>query len=245
MEKLSLRKAFKDWQHFEEYVYDLLEAAKPALESRGIEVYKHKTFQGTKGKWEVDVAYEFDILGVRHLVLVECKYYSRKITREKVAHFLASIADLAASKGIIVSNQNFTAGAQELANGTQVQLLRLDEFHQVIEDDLAQALRKELFKKIIDMRDEVIFVSKRYGFERIYGRFWQIQSILSEYVDFPERFPLPLKFLIQDLKNDNSTEKMIYSRIEYLITILNNISLVRDDFKKVADLADCEYTQEL
>ena len=95
------------------------------------------------------------------------------------------------------------------------------------------------------MRDEAIFVSKRYGFERIYGRFWQIQSILSEYVDFPERFPLPLKFLIQDLKNDNSTEKMIYSPIEYIITILNNISLVRDDFKKVADMTDCEYTQEL
>lgn len=179
MYDLTPRILFKDWRDFEEYVYGLLCAVKPALENHNMEVYRHKKLQGTKGKWEVDVAYEFEILGVTHLVIVECKCYSRKATRRDVTNFLVSADDLSASKGLLVSNQTFTSGAKELASGTSILLLTSNEFFNIIENDLANALAKELNKQIMDMRDEAIYVSIRFGLNGIHGRFHKIQSFLS------------------------------------------------------------------
>ena len=226
-------------------IYFILNSIKESLNNNEIEVYRQKSYQGNKGKWQVDVAYEFDVLGVRHLVIVECKYYSRKVSRELISHFLTSIIDLSASRGILISNQGFTSGAKELAKGAPIQLLRLEEFHKVIENDLSKALRKELHRQIIDMRDEAIFIGKNRLRLESYGKFVGLQSYLSEYVDFEDRFPLPFSFDIEKLNSDDIISKNIITRIEYYIVIIKNIKDIRNELKTTTiDLTQCEYTQK-
>jgi len=240
-----LKNTFIDWQEFESHIYFILNSIKQSLNNNEIEVYRKKQYQGNKGKWQVDVAYEFDILGVRHLVIIECKYYSRKVSRELISHFLTSIIDLSASKGILISNQDFTSGAKELAKGAPIQLLQLEEFYKVIENDLSKALRKELHKQIIDMRDEAIYIGMNRPRLELYGKFVGLQSYLSEYIDFEDRFPLPFLFNIEKLNSDDTISKNITTRIEYYIVIIKNIKDIRNELKTTTiDLTQCEYTQK-
>jgi len=235
---------FADWREFEDYVYGLLLTAKPALAHRNLAVHKHRRMRGNRTTWTIDVEYELDVLGIRHVVLVECKYFARKVTRREASYLLACVQDVGAAKGILVSNQGFTAGAREVVAASPVLLLQVPELFGILEADLLVSLKKRLFRDIIDMRDEAIWVPKVRGFGGDHGRFVEIQSELSQYVDFPHRFPLPLAFSRLQLDGQDSAPIKISSKLEYVLTVIDNIAEVRKQYGDRYGFAGCEYTQQ-
>ena len=71
----------------------------------------------------VDVSAEFFIAGARVLVVVECKRYTRPVTREVVDEFWTRLNRIRASKGIIATPSGFTRGARVAAKSTGIALV--------------------------------------------------------------------------------------------------------------------------
>jgi restriction system protein len=67
------------------------------------------------GDYEIDVTAAFEALGIRILVLVECKHQRRPVAREVVQLLWAKLDSIAAHKGIVVSSSGFQEGAVTFA----------------------------------------------------------------------------------------------------------------------------------
>ena len=240
---LSPSYVFTDWRDFEQYIFGLLSTIAKTLSQNQLTVFHNERLTGRSGDWQIDVGYRFWKLGVEHLVIVECKNLARKVTRREAAYFAACVDDLSPSLGILVSNQQFTKGAHNLSANRPIMLMSIDEFFESLEKDLISALYKEAFSQIINMRDEAIFAGK-HSLKGVHGEFFRCQMVLSEYVDFPERFVPPLSIRFFDL-NGTTTDQHVDTRIEYFTCVIENIKKMRREYGKRVDLSKCEYTTEV
>src|SRR4051794_38614073 len=72
--------------------------------------------QGLGTRWAVDLLWEFDVGGIRYLTVVQAKNWSRRVTQEDVAAFLATLNDIPGQpRGIMISQKGFQKGAEALA----------------------------------------------------------------------------------------------------------------------------------
>ena len=239
----SLSHRFTDWKELEQYVFGLIRTVAKNLREDQISVFHNERLSGRSGGWQIDVGYRFWKFGVEHLVIVECKNLARKVTRREAAYFAACVDDLSPSRGVLVSNQPFTKGAYNIIANRPIMLMSIDEFFESLENDLTSALYKEAFSQIINMRDEAIFAVK-FSFEGMHGEFFRCQRVLSQYVDFPERFMPPLSIQFYDL-NGTTTDQHVDTRIEYFACVTENIKKIRREFGERVDLSPCEYTTEV
>lgn len=79
------------------------------------------------GIYQIDNLAEFTALSVRFKVLIECKYYKRKIERDEVMLLKSKLESDAANKGIIISTSGFQSGAVLYAKEHGVALLQIIE----------------------------------------------------------------------------------------------------------------------
>lgn len=72
---------------------------------------------------EIDLAFEFRIVDVRFLVLVECKAYKRKVGVDDLLEFAQRLDDIGAHKGIFVTTVGYEPGAIKVARGHRIALV--------------------------------------------------------------------------------------------------------------------------
>jgi restriction system protein len=70
---------------------------------------------GSDGIYQIDVLASYTTLGVKMMVLIECKHYSRPVLREMVQVLYDKMRATGAHKGILFSTAGFQDGAIEYA----------------------------------------------------------------------------------------------------------------------------------
>jgi len=83
----------------------------------------------SKTKRQIDILVEGKIAGFELSVIIECKYFNRKVNVKHVESFLSFLNDLKASKGILITNEGFSKAAFNRATyDTQDIELRIIDF---------------------------------------------------------------------------------------------------------------------
>ena len=95
----------------------------------GIKNVQHnKKLKGRSGcEHQIDVYWEYEKDGVHHYVAIECKNYSKRVSKGIVCAFQGVLDDLDGVEGIIVSKKGYQQGAKEYANHYGILLKELRE----------------------------------------------------------------------------------------------------------------------
>ena len=114
------------YEHLTAFIFrDLLENQVPLGQgSRGFKVLHRNRYIGKSGqKHEIDVSFSFELAGLRFLVLIECKLYSRPVDVSDVLTFYARIVDIGAQKGVMVTTEGYRKGAKQFAEANGIALV--------------------------------------------------------------------------------------------------------------------------
>lgn len=112
-----------EWERFEELNLALQAALAPDAEVFPKHLVIDKS--GRSRTFEIVVKQSIGIHQI--VILVECKDYRRRVSREKVDAFCTAIADSRANKGVMVSRSGFDAGAKATAALHGIDLLTYRE----------------------------------------------------------------------------------------------------------------------
>jgi len=116
---IDISNLITDWDGFESLVSKLCETGDVTVE-RGV------VMMGKSGApRQIDVAIKAKQGLVEHLVIVECKYWNRPVSRANVDSFVTSLKELNASKGILISVNGFQKGAIQQASSERIELFRV------------------------------------------------------------------------------------------------------------------------
>lgn len=98
---------------FEEFVKEAMSKLGASLTA--FKVKRQATLEAHDGEYNIDVAAEFEALGVKYTTLIECKHHKNRIKRDVVQVLLTKLQSTGAHKGIVVSTSGFQKGAETFA----------------------------------------------------------------------------------------------------------------------------------
>jgi hypothetical protein len=89
-------------------------------------IHRNVVFPGASGhSHQIDVAVDIEVKGLRLLVLIECKWWRKRVGVQEVMVLLQRLQDIGAHKGVIVSSVGFQKGAIKMAKAKGVALVIL------------------------------------------------------------------------------------------------------------------------
>lgn len=102
-----------DWKKYEDEIYqyfkDLYPEAEISYDVKQVGLY-------SKVKRQIDVLIEQYVAGNRFSIVVDGKYFNKKIDVKGVESFIGMLEDLGATKGILISKEGFSEGAYNRAH---------------------------------------------------------------------------------------------------------------------------------
>lgn len=113
-----------NYEQLVEQIYERLLASDDA-----VTVHRRRRFEGKRSgqSYEIDVSFEFKKVAVSFLVLVECKFYSRKVEVGDTIEFAFKVEDIGAQKGILVSTIGFQRGVFNIARSSGLALVKVNQ----------------------------------------------------------------------------------------------------------------------
>jgi hypothetical protein len=96
--------------------------------------------RGVRATHDIDVWVQFRMFGLDHKWAVECKYWKRPISKEKVVALREIVDDIGADKGIMVAESGFQPGAVSATTKTNIWLTTLEELRSRTRYDLQKIL---------------------------------------------------------------------------------------------------------
>jgi len=114
----------------------------------------NRTLEGSRGNHDIDVVVEFKKNSFDCRWLIECKYWSSKVPKEKVLAFGAIVADTGADKGIMLSESGFQSGAKACASKTNILLTSLGELIESNELDLRRLFAEALLRELDELSEK-------------------------------------------------------------------------------------------
>lgn len=145
-----------DAKKYELLVREIL-AARLKDDTRAIDfkVFHGKKYLGKSGhNHQIDVSAELKLAGIKILILVECKLYSKKVGIDDILEFATRMDDIGAHKGIIVTTVGFQKGTAKIAKSKGIAL--------VVACDLGWSPRFE--SPIAEIRRHEMFVNRARDF---------------------------------------------------------------------------------
>lgn len=111
---------------YELYVKEVYERLFKKEGKDDIEV-KHNIFlKGTTGvDYQIDLYWEFDVVNVKHKVVIECKDYNTYVSKEKINAFHDKLNDIGGVKGVYVTKKGYQSGAKEIADKYGITLIEM------------------------------------------------------------------------------------------------------------------------
>lgn len=114
--KMSTKKkkellADPDWQKQEKIITEIQKQLAPQAEVK----HNQKIIGNSGRRRQLDVTISQKIGAIPVFIVIECKRYSRKVGIEKVEAFVTKLWDVNASRGVMISNTGFDAGAIAMA----------------------------------------------------------------------------------------------------------------------------------
>jgi hypothetical protein len=107
-----------------------------------------------------DVAASFK-KGYRTLLIVECKYWQKPVSKIHVLALREIVSDLGADRGVLLAEAGFQSGAKEAAQLTNVQLTSLADLRHSAETQVYAMRVMELYDRIHACRSRYWALKKR------------------------------------------------------------------------------------
>ncbi len=102
---------------YEKLAQDIYQAISDAEGVKNINVQHNIKLLGKSGcNHQIDVYWEFEMMGIKHCVAIECKNYSSEVSVGKVRDFFGVLHDVGNTKGIFVTKVGYQSGAEKFAN---------------------------------------------------------------------------------------------------------------------------------
>lgn len=102
---------------YEKLVQEIYQAISDAEAVKNINVQHNVKLPGKSGcNHQIDVYWEFEMMGIKHCVAIECKNYSSEVSVGKVRDFFGVLHDVGNTKGIFVTKVGYQSGAEKFAN---------------------------------------------------------------------------------------------------------------------------------
>lgn len=71
---------------------------------------------------QLDIYWRFKVAGLEHKVVVDCKNYSKKVAVEDIRNLAFVVADIGATKGVMVTTIGYQKGAEKVAEKHSIDL---------------------------------------------------------------------------------------------------------------------------
>ncbi|HHQ4708679.1 TPA: restriction endonuclease [Aeromonas veronii] len=102
---------------YEKLAQEIYQAISDAEGVKNINVQHNVKLLGKSGcNHQIDVYWEFEMMGIKHCVAIECKNYSSEVSVGKVRDFFGVLHDVGNTKGIFVTKVGYQSGAEKFAN---------------------------------------------------------------------------------------------------------------------------------
>ncbi|WP_447512107.1 restriction endonuclease [Acinetobacter pittii] len=96
-------------------------------------------------KRQFDIYWEFELGGITHKVVIECKDYSSNVSVDIVDSFIGKLKDFPNMRGLIATKKGYQSGAERKAAANGIELLRVREQN---ESDWLDENGQPLIKKV-------------------------------------------------------------------------------------------------
>jgi|SRR5699024_3092631 len=103
-----------------QYIYQVLSDSA----NKDIEVKNKHNIVGKSGIiHNIDVYYQFELNGITHKVIFECKNWNSKVSKEKVLALKSILEDIPNSVGVMVAPKGYQSGANKFAEHNGIELI--------------------------------------------------------------------------------------------------------------------------
>ncbi|HFX6519597.1 TPA: restriction endonuclease [Acinetobacter nosocomialis] len=120
----------KDYEFFTGKLYTAILAS----EEMGLGLQKNVNVEVNKiledsfgNKRQFDIYWEFEIGGIKHKVVIECKDYSSNVSVDIVDSLIGKLRDFPNIRGLIATKKGYQSGAESKAAANGIELLRVRE----------------------------------------------------------------------------------------------------------------------
>lgn len=144
-----------DWKKFQEVVAQVFRQV-------GCVVDEDIRVLGARSGHDIDVLVTFFNHGFKVQWVLECKYWSKNIPKEKVLVLKSIVDDIGADKGFIICGKGFQSGAIEFTKNTNIELVSLDDLKRIISSSVipvikfSDSLRSAVMPKANFVGDEIL-----------------------------------------------------------------------------------------
>jgi|HubBroStandDraft_2_1064218.scaffolds.fasta_scaffold60460_2 hypothetical protein len=97
-----------DWKSYEKEIFDLFREEYPTAQ---ITLNQQREGRYSKSMRQIDVLIEGQIAGSRFSIVVDGKYYKRKVDVKGVETFISMVHDIGAHKGLIITQKGYSDAA--------------------------------------------------------------------------------------------------------------------------------------
>lgn len=122
--------------------------------------------QGARNHHDIDVLATYQHAGLELLWVIECKYWKRRVGKDRVLTLRSVVEDVGADKGVLLAEQGFQSGATQATFKSNVVLSRLDD------------LRAEAAESLVQRR--LLEITTRVG--ATHGRYWALPKAYRQEV---------------------------------------------------------------
>ncbi len=120
-----------DWRDYERYIHKRLRTMYPRCDLRHDVKLEGKI---SEKKRQIDIYARGKVSGFDIDVVIDCKHFSKNVDIKVVESFLSLVRDVGASKGVIITNEGYTNGAEARARNDSHDVdLRIIEFDELAE----------------------------------------------------------------------------------------------------------------
>jgi len=129
------------WQEYQEEVAAFFRRL-------GLEATTDHTVQGVRTKHAIELYVKSHHVGFDVVWIVECKHWSKPVTKLHVLALREIVADLGADRGILLCEAGFQSGAAEAATLTNVHLTSLAALRGTVSAEVTAMRVRELYDRI-------------------------------------------------------------------------------------------------
>jgi restriction system protein len=115
--------------------------------------WRWQRFPGVRTTHDIDVFVKSHYVGFDVLWIVECKHWSKPVTKLHVLALREIVADVGADRGIIVSEAGFQSGAVEAATLTNIHITSLAGLRSTTSTEVVAMRLRELYDRIEACRE--------------------------------------------------------------------------------------------
>lgn len=97
---------------YEQLAQEIYQAINSAEGVKNIDVKHNIKLAGKSGcNHQIDVYWEFEMMGEKHRVAIECKNYSKEVSVGRIRDFFGVLHDVGNVKGILITKKGYQSGA--------------------------------------------------------------------------------------------------------------------------------------